>query len=305
MKFQISLVFVWLFSMVSLGWATDLVDAEWLNAHLNDQNIRIVDVPNNPDSYGQGHIPGAVKVNRHLDLSDTNAIPPNLYPTKEQFEKLMPWLGIDKNTTIIAYDDKFGIFASRFLVIMELYGHDVTKLRLLNGGMIRWKKLGYPLSQDQVSVKPTKYEVETVRLDIFVSWKNIYRDVVMGSRSDIVLLDSRPAPEYSGVDVRSIRGGRIPKAINVTSVEANREDDHTFKSTKEIREMYGRKGITPDKVIYEYCHSGDRSAHAYIILKHLLGYKNMKFNDGGWAEWSPMISLPVENEVWLWESSKR
>jgi thiosulfate/3-mercaptopyruvate sulfurtransferase len=285
-------------------WATDLIDAEWLDKHLNDQNIRIVDVSNNPDSYETGHIAGAVKINRHVDLADTNAIPPNLYPTKEQFEKLMPWLGIDKDTIVVAYDDKFGIYAGRFLVIMELYGHDINKLKLLNGGMIRWKKLGFPVNKDTVTVKPTKYEVETVRLDIFVSWRNIYRDVVRGTRPDIVLLDSRPTSEYTGKEIRSIRGGHIPKAVNVTGTEANREDDHTFKPLAEIRTMYESKGITPDKVIYEYCHSGDRSAHAYIILRHLLGYKNMKFNDGGWAEWSSIISLPVENEVWLWEASK-
>lgn len=186
-------------------WATDLIDAEWLYKHLNDQNIRIVDVSNNPDSYETGHIAGALKINRHIDLADTNAIPPNLYPTKEQFEKLMPWLGIDKDTIVVAYDDKFGIYASRFLVIMELYGHDINKLKLLNGDKVRWKKRGLPINKDTVTVKPTKYEVETVRLDIFVSWRNIYRDVVRGAHTDIVLLDSRPTSEYGGKEIRSIR----------------------------------------------------------------------------------------------------
>jgi thiosulfate/3-mercaptopyruvate sulfurtransferase len=289
---------------VSNGFAISLVEAEWLKKELGAKNIRIVDVSSNPDTYDKEHIPGAVKVNKNLDLADTNSVPPNHYPTKEQFEKLMPWLGIDKDTIVVAYDDKFGMFASRFLVIMELYGHDNDKLKLLNGGMVRWKALGYPMSKEHAVVTPTKYRVATVRQDVFVSWTDIYRDVVLGGRPEIALLDSRPADEYEGKNIRSIRGGHIPGAVNVTGTDSNNKDDHRFKPVADIKKIYAAKGITADKTIYEYCHSGDRSAHSYVILKHLLGYKNVHFNDGGWLEWSTILSLPAEGQVWLWEQQK-
>ena len=201
---------------VSSGFAISLVEAEWLKKELNGKNIRIVDVSSNPDTYDKEHIPGAVKVNKNIDLADTNSVPPNHYPTKEQFEKFMPWLGIDKDTIVVAYDDKFGLFASRFLVIMELYGHDNNNLKLLNGGSVRWKALGYPMSKEPAAVKSTKYKVATVRQDVFVNWSDMYRDVVLGGRPEIMLLDSRPAAEYEGKDIRSIRGGHIPGAVNVT-----------------------------------------------------------------------------------------
>lgn len=290
--------------IASNGYAISLVEAEWVKKELGGKNIRIVDVSSNPDAYDKGHIPGAVKVNKNLDLANTASVPPNHYPTKEQFEKLMPWLGIDKDTIVVAYDDKFGLFASRFLVIMELYGHDNNNLKLLNGGSVRWKALGYPMSQEHAEVRPTKYKAATVRQDVFVHWNDMYRDVVLGNRPEIILLDSRPAEEYEGKAIRSVRGGHIPGAVNVTGTDANSKEDHRFKPLADIRKMYEAKGLTSDKVIYEYCHSGDRSAHAYVILKHLLGYKNVHFNDGGWMEWSTILSLPAEGQVWLWEQQK-
>lgn len=301
-KFILSLMVVFLWSNVS--WAISLVESEWLKASLEDKSIRIVDVSNKADTYEKGHIPGAVKVNRYLDLSNTSIAPTNHYPTKEQFEKLMAWLGIDKDTTVVAYDDTFSLFASRFLVIMELYGHDQNKLKLLNGGSVRWKAIGLPFSKEPAVMRNTKYKADVVRLDIFVPWHDIYRDVVLGDKPGILLLDSRPAVEYEGKNIRAIRGGHIPKAANVTGTDSNNKEDQTFKSLTEIKELYEAKGIVFDKTIYEYCHSGDRSAHAYVILKHLLGYKNVRFNDGGWAEWASILTLPVEGQVWLWEAPK-
>ncbi len=303
-KLILGLIVVLLWANVS--WAISLVEAEWLKEKCDAKakDIRIVDVSNKPDTYEKGHIPCAVKVNRYLDLSNTSMVPPHRYPTKEQFEKLMMRLGIDKDTTVVAYDDSLGLFASRFLVIMELYGHDNNKLKLLNGGSVRWKKLGYPMTTEPATAKNTNYKVDNVRMDVFVGWDDIYRDVVLGERPEVKLLDSRPADEYSGKNIRSIRGGHIPKAINVTGADAVNKEDHTFKPIAEIRKMYEEKGFTPDKTIYEYCHSGDRSAHAYVILKHLLGYKNIRFNDGGWAEWATILSLPAEGQVWLWEAPK-
>jgi thiosulfate/3-mercaptopyruvate sulfurtransferase len=281
-----------------------LVEAEWLKDNLKSKSIRVIDVSNKADTYAKGHIPGAVQVKRNLDLSDTTKVPPHRYPTKEQFEKLMARLGINPEMTVVAYDDSNSLFASRFLVIMEMYGHDTSKLKLLNGGSVRWQALKYPVNTTSELPPATSYTVTRMYLDRFVSWDEINRDVVLGGKPEVMLLDSRPAAEYKAENIRSIRGGHIPKAINVTGADAV-GPDQKFKPLGEIRKMYESAGFTPDKVIYEYCHSGDRSAHAYLILKHLLGYQNVRFNDGGWLEWSTILSLPAEGQVWQWEAPKK
>jgi len=294
------MVFLW----ASTGWTMALVEAEWLKERLDDKNIRIVDVQDKHGDYDKDHIVGAVRVKRYIDLGDITDAPPSLYPTKEQFEKLMSKLGINKDTMIVAYDNRAGLFGIRLLLLAEYYGHDPKKLAVLNGGLTRWKALGFPATKDPVTVKPTKYAAEKARDDLRVRYSDIYRDVVMEDKPNVLLLDVRPAAEYTAKSIRSIRGGYIPKAINVTGTDANKKEDFTFKSVDEIRKMYEEKGITPDKTIYIYCHSGDRVSHAYFTLKYLLGYKNVKFYDGSWIEWSTILSLPAEGQVWLWEAPK-
>ena len=287
--------------------AISLVEAEWLKDNLNDKNLRIVDVSNKPDTYAKGHIPGAVPVNRYLDLASYDTATPNLnlYPTKEQFEQLMGRLGITPDTTVVAYDDSPGFFSGRLLAIMELFGHDNKKLKLLNGGSKYWVQQGLPMSTDPAKPEASSYKVTKNNFtQSTVSWDQVYRDVVLGGKPEIILLDVRPAAEYQAQNIRGIRGGYIPKAINVTGGNAV-GPDMKFKPIDEIRKMFEDAGITPDKTIYEYCHSGDRAAHAYFILHHLLGYQNVKFYYGGWTEWSRNHDLPAENQVWLWEAPKK
>lgn len=291
---------------ISAAGAIEVVEAEWLKKNLDNKNMIIVEVPEKAEPIagahkpGVMHIPGSIVVNRYLDLGNTSAVPPTLYPTKEQFERLMSRLGIDNDTTVVAYDDKFSIFASRLLVIMEYYGHDTNKLKLLNGGLVNWKKLGYPLFDGHREVRRTSYKVEKTN-PIILTWSDVYRDVVLGGRHDVVLVDVRPVDEYGAKKIRSIRGGYIPKAINVTGTEANDKQTHKFKPADEIRGIFEAKGIKGDKAVYEYCHSGDRAAHAYVILKYILGYKDVKVYDGSWVEWSTILSLPAEGQVWYIE----
>lgn len=296
-----------LFIWPATALAISLVEAEWLKDNLNAKNMRIVDVSNKADTYGKGHIPGAVPVKRYLDLSDYNTQTPNLnlYPNKKQFEQLMGRLGITPDTTVVAYDDSPGFFAARLLVIMELYGHDNNKLKLLNGGSKFWVSQGLPMSTDSVKVSATTYKVTKDHFaERTVTWDQVYRDVVQGAKPGVALLDVRPAAEYNAENIRSIRGGHIPKALNVTGGDAV-DKDMRFKPLDEIRKMFTDAGITPDKVIYNYCHSGDRSAHGYIIVRHLLGYPQVKSYPGSWTEWAGITSLPAEGEVWKWDAPKK
>lgn len=276
-----------------------LVTAEWLKANLDKPGIRIVDVSGRTDTFGKGHIPGAVQVKRHLDLGDLSQSPPTLYPSRDQYEALMSRLGITPDTVVVAYDDAFSLYAARMLFIMELYGHDTGKLKMLDGGSVHWKSLNYPMSTEAAAVAATAYKVDQTRMERRLRRDDVLRDVVMGAKAGVVLHDARPDKEYKAENIRSIRGGRIPGAINVTGANAVAET-HLFKPIDEIRKMYAEAGITPDKEVYTYCHSGDRSAHAYITLKHLLGYDKVRSYDGSWIEWSTDLSLPAEGQVWAW-----
>ncbi|HHK60937.1 MAG TPA: sulfurtransferase [Desulfobacterales bacterium] len=276
-----------------------LVSVDWLAGHKDDPNVVVVDVQNKPPSYAKGHIPGALRVVRHVDLEDPNRYPPNKYPGREQFLALMARLGISNQTTVVAYDDHHGIFASRFLFVMELYGHDTAKLKLLNGGIKAWQAAGRPLTTKPANARSAAaYTASGPNQNLLVSWSRVFRDVVQGQDPRVALHDARPKAEFKGDKIRAIRGGHIPGAINLTGVDAaNHKNEQTFKPIDEIRAAFVKAGITPDKTVYTYCHSSDRAAHAYMVLKHLLGYPDVKVYEGAWKEWGNLTALPAANET--------
>ncbi len=300
------LALMMLMTWTSAASAIEIVNADWLKDNLDAKNMKIVEVPEKAEiisgehKKGVTHIPGVLVINRYLDLGNIYSVPPTQYPTKDQFEKLMSSIGIDNNSTVVAYDDKYGIFASRLLVIMEHFGHDTDKLKLLNGGKVNWTKLGYPMTEQHAQITPTRYNVTKMN-PVVITWSDVYRDAVIAPQEGVVLLDVRPVDEYTGKKIRSIRGGHIPNAINLTGTDVNNKEDHTFKSRDEIKKMFEAKGITPDKTVYTYCHSGDRTAHAYIVLKDILKQKDVKIYATSWTEWATILSLPAEDQVWYSE----
>jgi thiosulfate/3-mercaptopyruvate sulfurtransferase len=238
-------------------------------------------------------------VSRHVDLEDPTSYPTNKYPQKRQFLQLMSRLGIDNNTTVVAYDDKPSVFASRMVFVMELYGHDVHKLKLLDGGITKWKADGRPVTTRASKARHAeRYVAIGPDKSMLVSWSDVFRDVVQKQRPDVILYDARPLAEFNGSKIRTIRGGHIPGAINVVGVKAANNKDHTFKSIAAIRKAFTAAGITPDKTIYTYCHSSDRAAHAYVVLKNLLGYPKVKIYEGAWNEWGTMTALPAADETY-------
>jgi len=293
-----------LFFAVSPVWAISLVDSAWLAKNAKNADVRIVDVQDKSSNYAKEHIPGAVAVDRYVDLADLSQAPPFLYPTAAEFEKVLSRLGIGKDTLVVAYDDKFGLFASRFLVIMEYFGHDISKLKLLDGGLVNWKLEGNAVEGAATKVAASNYKIASAKQDMLLTWSDIYRDVVRGVKPQVLLLDVRPGKEYNAENIRGIRGGHLPKSVNVTGSDANDQKTHKFKPVADIQKMYADKGVSADKEIYEYCHSGDRAAHAYIQLKHMLKYPSVKLYPGGWEQWGGIISLPAEGQVWLWEAPK-
>ena len=270
-----------------------LVDADWVEAHLNDPKVRLMEVDVDTKAYDQGHIPGAVGVNWQKELQDQVVRAPL---SKEALKRLMSASGVSNDTTIVLYGDNNNWFAAWALWILKYYGH--KDVRLLDGGRVKWLADKREITTDVPSYPATQYQVQATDEDI-----RAYRDQIIRELggANIALVDVRSPGEYSGELLAPAnipqegaqRGGHIPGAANIPWAQAVREDG-TFKSADELRTLYGNKGVTPDKEVIAYCRIGERSSHTWFVLNALLGYPNVRNYDGSWTEWGSLIGAPIE-----------
>jgi thiosulfate/3-mercaptopyruvate sulfurtransferase len=276
------------------GYAKDvLVSTDWLAEHLSDDNVVVAEVDESPDLYEEGHIPGAVKLHWKDDLQDP--IERDLIE-KSSFERLMSSRGISNGATVVVYGDKNNWFAAYAYWYLKIYGHE--DVRILNGGRQKWIDEGRELTTDVPSPGGGSYSAserdESIR---------VYRDQVLAGlgQGGIELVDVRSPQEYSGELMAppgyeqegASRTGHIPGAQSVPWATAVR-DDGTFKSSADLQELYGGKGVTSDKEVRAYCRIGERSAHTWFVLQELLGYPTVKNYDGSWTEWGNLVDVPIE-----------
>ncbi len=273
-----------------------LIDCAWLKAHLDEPDIRIADVSKVPSSFEKGHIPGSVKVFRHRDLEDYTRYPPVGYPMPVQFVRLMARLGITNNTTVVVYDDNKNIYASRLIFLLRLYGHSLDRLKILDGGKKAWKGAGLPLETGTGSpVKAAPYNPMERKDEFLAAWQDVYREVVQEQNPKAFLLDTRTMEEFQADRVRCVRGGHIPGAVHLDLASVVTKDgEGRWKDAPELEHILKEKGAAPDRDIIVYCHSGDRSAHAFVIMKYLLGYPRVRIYEKAWLEWAVLQALPVE-----------
>ena len=270
-----------------------LVDAKWVQEHLSDPTVRLIEVDVDTTVYEQGHIPGAVGFNWQKELQDQVVRGP---VNQEQLEELLSHAGVTNDTTIVLYGDNHNWFAAWALWIFKYYGH--RDVRLLDGGRLKWLADKRELTTHVASYPRTSYHVEGPNSDI-----RVFRDQILPSlgRSGFALVDVRSPAEYSGELLAPAnlpqegaqRGGHIPGAANIPWSMAVR-DDGTFKSAEELRALYGDKGITDDKEVVAYCRIGERSSHTWFVLHYLLGYPHVRNYDGSWTEWGSLIGSPIE-----------
>jgi thiosulfate/3-mercaptopyruvate sulfurtransferase len=270
-----------------------LVDAEWVQAHLTDPTVRLIEVDVDTTAYEQGHIPGAVGFNWQKELQDQVVRAP---VSKERLEELLSRAGVTPDTTIVLYGDNNNWFAAWALWILKYYGH--RDVRLLNGGRVKWLADKREITTALPSYPHTNYTAQPPHSDIRAS-----RDQILFSlgRNGFALVDVRSPGEYSGdllapanlPQEGAQRGGHIPGAANIPWASAVGEDG-TFKPADELRALYAGKGITPDKEVVAYCRIGERSSHTWFALHYLLGYPTVRNYDGSWTEWGSLIGVPIE-----------
>jgi len=272
-----------------------LVTTEWVEKNINNPNVRIIEVDYDPSNYYQGHIPNASLIDWKKDMNDPLI---RDIVKKKQFEELMGKLGITNETTVVLYGDFNNWFAAFAFWVFKYYGHD--DVRLMNGGRKKWIEEDRPLTKDIPTFKQTVYIAKEPNEHI-----RAYLDYVKSSLSyvgiDKILIDVRSPKEYTGEILAppeypnegAQRGGHIPKAVNIPwSLVVN--EDGTFKTYEEIKQLYEKHGVKEDKEIIVYCRIGERASFTWFVLTQLLGYKNVKVYDGSWSEWGNIVKLPIE-----------
>jgi thiosulfate/3-mercaptopyruvate sulfurtransferase len=273
-----------------------LVETDWVADHLDDDSIRIVEVDENPGLYAEAHIPGAIGFDWKQDLQDQVR---RDFLDADAFGELMGSRGISNDHTVVLYGDRNNWFAAYTYWYFRYYGHDAVKL--VNGPREKWIEEGRPTSTEVPSYPPASFEAKGPDESI-----RVYRDDVRSALgSDTRLVDVRSPQEFSGELIAMTgyeqegaqRAGHIPGAASVPWAQAVNEDG-TFKSAEELRELYTAKGVlgSGDPVI-AYCRIGERSAHTWFVLSELLGEPDVRNYDGSWTEWGNLVDVPIEKDV--------
>ena len=267
-----------------------LVDADWVQEHLGDPGVVLVEVDEDTTAYDKGHIDGAVKLDWKKDLQD---------PVKRDFlgrsgfEALLSERGIGNDDTVILYGGNNNWFAAYAYWYFKIYGH--RDVRLLDGGRKKWE-LDSRETVTEISYRPwAAYRAAEPDPSI-----RAYRDEVVAAIGHVNLVDVRSPDEFAGrllapahlPQEQAQRGGHIPTARNVPWSKAAAEDG-TFKTDEELQALYAGAGVDFGQDTIAYCRIGERSAHTWFVLHELLGLPDVKNYDGSWTEYGSLVGVPI------------
>ncbi|MBV6458447.1 MAG: Sulfur carrier protein TtuD [Fimbriimonadaceae bacterium] len=272
-----------------------LVSTEWVAEHLHDPLIRIVESNEDPLVYPSGHIPGAVEVDWIRDLNDPIR---RDYLDRSGFEGLASRIGITPETHVVVYGDRHNWWATYAMWVFSLFGHE--GISVMDGGRQKWVDEGRPLTRDLPEISPTQYRAK----DRDDRTERAFRDdVLQHLKRGGKLIDVRSPAEFTGERLHmedypnegAVRGGHIPTAKSVPWARAIDPATGEFLPETQLRAIYeGEAGLTPSDEVIAYCRIGERSSHTWFVLKHLLGYPNVRNYDGSWTEWGNSVGLPIE-----------
>lgn len=268
-----------------------LVTTQWAEENLDTPGVVFAEVDEDTTAYDGGHIRGAVKFDWRKDLQDGVR---RDFVSKEGFEKLLAEKGISNDDRVVLYGGNNNWFAAYAYWYFKLYGHE--NVQLLDGGRKKWELDGRELNSDEVKREATTYKAKDQDLSL-----RAFRDEVVQTIGAKNFVDVRSPDEFSGKllapahlpQEQSQVPGHIPGALNVPWAKVANEDG-TFKSEDEIKELYKDEGIDDGKGTIAYCRIGERSSIAWFALHELLGYEDVKNYDGSWTEYGSLVGVPVE-----------
>jgi thiosulfate/3-mercaptopyruvate sulfurtransferase len=235
-------------------------------------------------AFAAGQIPGAVHVDVWgMSLIDTDPAP--LRAFLWIIQHLLALRGVTNDRPVVVYEEESGIRAARVFWFLEYFGHPAV--RVLDGGVRAWTERQLPLSREPSAPTPSEW-TGTWQESRLATWQDVHARL---GRDDVAILDTRSEGEFRGTTVRAARGGRVPGAIHVEWTR-NLGEDGRFRSSGELRPLYERAGVTPDREVIAYCQGGYRAAHTYLALR-VLGYPRVRNYLGSWKEWGDRTELPI------------
>ncbi len=259
-----------------------LVTTEWFVSHIDDPEVRLVEVDVDTGAYEKGNIKNAVGWNWTTQLND------NVWrdiPNQPQFERLCRDSGISNNSREVLYGDNNNWFAAFAFWQFKIYGH--KEGRLMNGGRKKWALEGRPFTTEIPAIKANQYKVAALDTSLRARREDVFQAL---DRKTAYLVDVRSPDEFTGKVIAAPgmtetaqRGGHIPGAANVPWSKAV-NDDGTFRSYEELAKLYSSAGVLPGREAIAYCRIGERSSHTWFVLKYLLGFENVRNYDGSWTE---------------------
>jgi thiosulfate/3-mercaptopyruvate sulfurtransferase len=267
-----------------------LVDADWVEAHLDDPKVVLVEVDEDTAAYDKNHIKNAVRIDWKKDLQDPVV---RDFVSKEKFEALLSERGISNDDTVVLYGGNNNWFASYAYWYFKIYGHDDVKL--MDGGRKKWELDSRELVTEVPNRPATTYQAKDANNDI-----RAFRDEVVASIGVKNLIDVRSPDEFSGKllapahlpQEQSQRAGHVASAVNIPWSKAANEDG-TFRSDDELKALYTEEGVDFGKDTIAYCRIGERSAHTWFVFHELFDLDNVKNYDGSWTEYGSLVGVPV------------
>ena len=301
MKLLVTIVLASIYSMAFAQQKTTIIQTDQMQQAITRGAI-IWDV-RDEKSYLEGHIPGAINIGEVGSvLRDPNK---EDYISTEQIQKLFNNAGLDVNQDIVVYGARGNPYTYFGLYTINYFGG--KNAQVYHDGIDGWKQTGLPIQKERQTLAPASV-VLVAQPQLVVSNEEMLK---IAQSKSVQIIDARTPDEFSGKDVRAIRGGHIPNSVNIP-FEDNWQDPATaiklskkqvsdnsgmaLKNQTDLKKLYAN--LDPDKETVVYCQSGVRAAETAVVLK-TLGFKKVKVYDSAWLGWGNNLKAPVADETFL------